>query len=226
MDGQVTALVQTLPKLEQLHLLLPSLGEKMPTSIFYTPTGGVNSKRIMFSLATRLTFQGYDFNVSFGRTALPSFPALRALTVVDCRTIAHLFLCLQPEEFPVLTALMVKTDDGSSAYFIESFVEGLSYLRELIVHGYHVRVGVNSGFLRHAQTLELLCLHDSQGSCVIPKVATETTFLDTFTALRHLGLTIADMWYQRSGDLIIEMPNSCLPLLVCPTSSCLHCAHY
>ena len=198
-DHQLSGIVTKLPTLQQLHLRLSSLEGFTPSNPFGVRVGNMpNPKFGMFSLATSLTLRGVTFDVRAGLTPTPSFPALCALAVVDCHKASFFFMRLNPEMFPMLSALMINVKADASSGFVERFIRGLTSLRELIIHGGRAWMTNLTNLLPHTQSLELLSFHEPGNDNALAHLAITggKAFLSSLTAIRHLGFFMGHVWLQ------------------------------
>ncbi|CAN9271235.1 unnamed protein product [Alternaria alternata] len=146
-------------------------------------------------MATRLTILGYDFKHLPKLVGLPLFPALRALAMIDCKNDVYLHVRTKPGRLPKLRALMITSANYIPGDDIIRLIGGTSCLRELIVYGPNLYFVDCSSLRSHAQSLELL-FFGIRG--------TSLSSLEALTALRHLGVSMNDLYYWKSTRFCIE----------------------
>jgi len=151
-------IVGLLPNLTEMHIRLPSCDRnatyQMPSAIVRELPG----QPCLLSMATRVTFQGCCFQYGSSVLEHVSLPALRALAVVECINEYRLFYNLRGNQFPQLKALMVKNCSCHYTRSLETFIQQVGPLRELILYGTHLEIEHEASITRHADTLEILSL--------------------------------------------------------------------
>ncbi|KAF7678635.1 hypothetical protein GT037_004016 [Alternaria burnsii] len=183
------------PSLKSIHLWFSAQGNELSPHVFTAPRGEPSSRSILFSMATRLTILGYDFKYLPTRVGLPSFPALHALAMIDCKNDVHFHVRIKPECLPKLRALLITSANYIRGDDIIRLIGGTSCLRELIVYGPNLYFMNYSSLRSHAQSLELL-FFGIRGTSI--------SSLSALTALRHLGVSMDDLYCLKSNGFCIE----------------------
>lgn len=197
-DGEIYEIVKKSPNLLGLHICFSqdaadAVPQRYPKHLNASP-----NRHNLHSAVTHLTLQGAIFRTFYNDL---SFPNLRALAIVDCERSGRFFTDLDSEEFPRLSAIMIKTHSTVSPVRLREFIRGLKSLRELIVHGEHVWFNDGSDIVQCGKTLQLLSLHDSQArSCFFLVEAAAEDFLKALPALRHLSFFLSHVFKDYSGS--------------------------
>jgi hypothetical protein len=186
-DTQMHTFVRKSSNLEQLHLQYSPSPDGNSYQSFMHVTGRVSHKGALFTLATRMTFHGYDFRAYNSGSIVRSFPALHAMSMVDCLGIDYAISHFDPAGVPCRVVLMLKIKSTVSASYISRFICGLSCMRELIVHGSRISLRDGSLLTPHADSLQLLSLPEISGHARmnLEKDSFNIVF-DSMTALHHL----------------------------------------
>lgn len=205
-DDMSSVIVKKSPSLKNIHLWFSAQGNELSPHVFTVPRGEPSSRNFLLSMATRLTILGYDFKHLPMRVGLPSFPALHALAMIDCKNDVHFHVRVKPECLPKLRALMITSANYIRGDDIIRLIGGTSCLRELIVYGPNLYFMDCSSLRSHAQSLELLFFGIRD---------TSLSSLDALTALRHLGVSMDDLYYSKSTRFCIESKKRLTEVFVC-----------
>ncbi|KAF2824973.1 hypothetical protein CC86DRAFT_49239 [Ophiobolus disseminans] len=142
-------------------------------------------------MTTSLVFEGYRFG-HVSPLADFSFPALRALALINCDYV--LLQNLTASQFPKLKTLMVKDCPLVMSLGVEPFIQNLVGLLEHVLHGQDAMMVDEATIFRHASTLEILSVRRKQTSVERPAFMRTTqdlrTMLRSLTAIRHLSYFI------------------------------------
>jgi hypothetical protein len=153
LNADICNIVRRSLRLQYLHLRFVISNESTGINILRILAGGSTMKQNLFSVANRLTFHGHNFSEGADTVINTSFPALRALALIDCNWAHNLLDQFEPKEFLVMDALMIKTQDCIYLQNFKSFVRGLKRLRELIFCGKFVYLTDGLTLVQHADTL-------------------------------------------------------------------------
>jgi hypothetical protein len=208
LDADLCHIVRQSLEARYLHLRILSSSDPNRAKISRILARGPVGKQSLFTVATRLTLHGYDFSENEYHIARISFPALRALAVIDCTWEALLFNKLEPKEFPAMDALMIKSQATIHLHIFKVFVEGLERLRELIIYGEYVYFENDLFLLQHADTLRILSIYQAPNFCCFD--LSNTTEVATFTALTslcHLSVFSTTVWFE-DEDVSVDKQNS------------------
>lgn len=218
--GHLSSLIRRSPQLKQLHAQDSYHGNDSELHSSSLSRSGQQPRLSLLAFATRLTIHGYKFCWNMHNLRGASFPALRALAVVECYGVRDLFRRLNPKQMPKLDAFMGTGGDLGLDDSHWVFIQGLSTLRELILDAPHVELNGIATLALHSDTLELLYFRQQGPSCEMspfskPHRDMETLF-SSLTALRHLRICVAQgtLLLRQSGKLI-DVPALLKPGFVC-----------
>jgi hypothetical protein len=203
-DRDMRDIMHMSPNLKDIHVRLPSTEAErryqLPVSILSSHRG----RPCLLSMVTRLTFESCKFGNRGSILRNVSFPALRALAVVDCTSEYQIFNGFDATQCPQLTALMVKGSNSLMTEDREHFLKGLHSLRELLLDGEGSHFKDTSSLTQHANTLELLLIHGTyygrQNSVFSGTEQVRTAVLSSLKAIHHLSIYIGADNFHLSTD--------------------------